>query len=161
MDSFYENIGGKLKSWAKVIFLFGAISSVIAGLAMFGEEAVVPGLITLILGPIFSLISTWLLYAFGELVEKTAANEENTRRILELMNNKHTPKSVIPDLPKPPQPAKHSWRCSSCGKMTSTAPCEHCGHAEQTAPFRCGSCGHRGPYTGPCPSCGSSIRIFH
>ena len=163
MDSFYENIGGKLKNWAKFIFVAEAVAAIIGGIGMLANDAAVAGLLTMLFGPIVALISTWLLYAFGELVEKTAANEENTRRILDHLNRKSAPSPapVISATPKTPPEVKHAWRCSSCGKMTTSAPCQHCGYTEQTAPFRCGKCGRKGPYSGACPDCGSMIRIFN
>ena len=86
MDSFYENIGGKLKGWAKFIFVAEAIGAIIGGINLLGNDAVVAGLLLLFFGPIAALISTWLLYAFGELVEKTAANEENIAEVNKLIN---------------------------------------------------------------------------
>ena len=63
--------------------------------------------------------------------------------------------------PKPA--ATHSWRCDDCGNMRSQTPCEHCGHNENKpkAPYKCGKCGHEGPYEEKCPSCGSSIKFYN
>ena len=161
MDSFYENIGGKLKGWAKFIFVAEAIGAIIGGINLLGNDAVVAGLLLLFFGPIAALISTWLLYAFGELVEKTAANEENTRAILKKLEATNPAPKAPKPVSKPTAPQTHAWRCTNCNSMTTTTPCEHCGYTEQSAPFRCGKCGHEGPYAGPCPDCGSSIRIYN
>ena len=32
--------------------------------------------------------------------------------------------------PRPATSATHQWRCTNCGKMTATYPCEHCHHGE-------------------------------
>ena len=37
--------------------------------------------ITAIVGPIIAWVSSWIMYAFGELVDKTASNERNTQNI--------------------------------------------------------------------------------
>ena len=78
LDNLYENIGGKIKSWAKWIFIVEAIGAIITGIyfvhrgitASFDSEPdILLGFLILLLGPIVAWVSTWLLYAFGELVE--------------------------------------------------------------------------------------------
>ena len=92
LDELYENIGKKIKKWAKWIFILEAIAAIISGLGLLfaGEDTWLFGLLDIILGPSVALVSTWLLYGFGELIEKTAANEQSTRQILKIMsdNNK-------------------------------------------------------------------------
>ena len=67
----YDNIGGKLKLLAKIIFYIQAIGSAIGGLAIMAidEYMVVYGLLIFFLGPLFAWISSWFLYGFGELIE--------------------------------------------------------------------------------------------
>ena len=67
----YENIGGKIKKLAKGLFIIAAIGSVITGIALLtaDEDLVLFGLLTMIGGPIVSWISSWTLYAFGEIAE--------------------------------------------------------------------------------------------
>ena len=74
-DNLYENIGGKIKNWAKWIFIFEAIGAVIAGLVLLftDEDLILYGLLTAICGPIVAYVSSWILYAFGELVEDVHA----------------------------------------------------------------------------------------
>ena len=89
MDDLYADIGKKIKNWAKWIFMIEAIASVVGAIGMlFAAEdgvMIITALLALILGPVLAWVSSWILYAFGELVDKTAANERNTRQILELM----------------------------------------------------------------------------
>ena len=140
VDSLYGNVGLKLKNWAMWMFIVETITAIIAGIALMFEDAAFVGFIVLICGPIVAFISTWLLYAFGELVEKTAANEENTREILKVMKSKEAH-----DLPAAPKvqaggvtnaPAKsvtnrtkvaHAWRCAHCEQMIPETPCKYCG----------------------------------
>lgn len=86
-DELYTNIGGKLKNFAKWTFIFEAVAAIIAGFIMLIEdEELIPfALLTVVCGPLIAWVSSWLLYAFGELVEKTALNEYNTASILKLM----------------------------------------------------------------------------
>ena len=71
-DELYENIGGKIKNCAKWIFVIGLISSILIGivvLAALGVEYGWWGHLVIVLCPIFSLVGSWILYAFGEMVE--------------------------------------------------------------------------------------------
>ncbi len=88
LDTLYENIGGKIKNWAKWIFIVEAIGAIITGLVLLctDEDLILYGLITLVCGPIVAYIGSWILYAFGELVEKTCDNEYATRQILKKIN---------------------------------------------------------------------------
>jgi hypothetical protein len=94
LDGMYIDIGKKIKGWAKWIFIVGAFASVIGAVGMlFAAEdgwVIITALLTLVLGPMLAWVSSWILYAFGELVEKTSANEQNTRNILKLMLENNT-----------------------------------------------------------------------
>lgn len=82
MDNLYENIGGKIKQLAKWTFVTEAVISVIAGFAMLFEGEVVEpfvALLVIVLGPIIAFVSTWLLYGFGEIIDKLTSIEMNTR----------------------------------------------------------------------------------
>lgn len=89
VDSWYTDIGKKIKGWAKWIFIIEAIASVIGAIALLftAEDGgmIFAALLTLILGPVLAWVSSWILYAFGELVDKTCENERNTQNILKLM----------------------------------------------------------------------------
>lgn len=76
----YDNIGGKIKGLAKVGFIVEAIAAVITGIAlMASDEDLIPiGLLVMLLGPIVAWVSSWLLYGFGELVDKTCDIARNT-----------------------------------------------------------------------------------
>ena len=76
----YENIGGKIKTLAGVIFAFEAIAAFIAAIAiMVSDEDLIPyGLIVLVVGPLVAWVSSWLLYGFGEIIDKLCAIEYNT-----------------------------------------------------------------------------------
>lgn len=77
----YDNIGGKIKRLAKATFFVEAIAAVITGIALMasGEERAAIGFLVAMLGLIVALVSSWLLYGFGELIDKTCAIERNTR----------------------------------------------------------------------------------
>ena len=77
----YDNIGKKIKSLAKGIFIAESIACAIAGLALIftDEDTIIYGLLCLLLGPIVAWVSSWLLYGFGELVDKVCDIENNMR----------------------------------------------------------------------------------
>ena len=98
VDSWYADIGKKIKGWARWIFIVEAIASVIGAIVMLftAEDGgmIFAALLTLILGPVLAWVASWILYAFGELVDKTAANERNTQNILKLMLENNTKDEV-------------------------------------------------------------------
>ena len=72
LDILYENIGGKIKNWAKRLFVIEAIGAIIAGIALLIDNGFEDGwwaLFIIIFGPVVAFVSSWLLYAFGQLVE--------------------------------------------------------------------------------------------
>ena len=81
----YDNIGGKIKTLAVWTFIVEAVASIITGFILMAEEDTLYILLCLV-GPIIAWVSSWLLYAFGELVEKTCDNENNTRHILNIVS---------------------------------------------------------------------------
>lgn len=76
LDQLYERIGEKIKNLARWIFVVEAISAVIGGIYVILEGKFVFGLCLVIMGPVVAWVSTWLLYAFGELVEKVCSINE-------------------------------------------------------------------------------------
>ncbi len=89
LDGWYADIGCKIKGWAKWIFIIDAILAVLFGIATMvsGENdfSIILGIMILVLGPIFAWILSWLLYGFGELIDKTCATERHTKDILKVM----------------------------------------------------------------------------
>lgn len=70
----YDNIGGKIKGLAKWVCIIGSIIMAISGMVCMGlgEDFIPVGILLLILGPVLCWISSWILYGFGELIEKTS-----------------------------------------------------------------------------------------
>ena len=78
----YGNIGKKIKGLAIAMFIAEAVTLVIWGMVLIAidEYLIAIGLLMVFFGPLVAWISTWLLYAFGELVDKATAIERNTRK---------------------------------------------------------------------------------
>lgn len=125
----FDNIGGKIKTLAKVVCWLGIIGSVITAIVMFvasGESYktegayVGLGIAFLIGGPLVSWISSFMCYGFGELIENsgiiarnTAKNSEHSEQSYEKSNSGYE---------------THKWRCSKCGSMIDKTPCPNCGY---------------------------------
>lgn len=147
----YENIGGKIKNLTKLIFIIEAIGIVIIGLVFLSRSdsltLSIIEVLVLFFGLAVAWVGSWLLYAFGELVEKTSDNENNTRQILKKLNEEETTLARINTLGKDISEHKwqcdettsaqtnavsknahaHQWRCDGCGNMRTQSPCEYCG----------------------------------
>ena len=77
----YNNIGKKIKMLAKVIFFVEAIAAIFGGISVIGldEDLAVVGILIMIVGSVFAWVSSWLLYGFGEIIDKLSDIEQNTR----------------------------------------------------------------------------------
>lgn len=88
MSKMFTNIGGKIKTVAKVICWLGMILCVVLGIIVLViadelpadlEDACYPfGVIIILVGPVFSYIGSLKLYGIGELIEKVTEIEINT-----------------------------------------------------------------------------------
>lgn len=75
----YDNIGGKIKGLAKATFIVEAIASVITGIVLWIVTEELWCALILFCGPIVAWVSSWLLYGFGEIIDKLCDIEQNTR----------------------------------------------------------------------------------
>ena len=76
----YDNIGKKIKVLAKAVFIVEAICAIIGGIITLitDEDLILFGILLLFLGPLVAWVSSWLLYGFGELIDKVGDIELNT-----------------------------------------------------------------------------------
>ena len=75
----FENIGNKIKTLAKVLVVVGIIASFVSGVVIIASTDDPIGLLVMILGSISFLISSYLIYGIGELIDITSKIEKNTR----------------------------------------------------------------------------------
>ena len=74
----FDNIGGKIKGLAKVLFWLETIAAAIVGLGLVdGSEGL--SLLFALVGVLVAWISAWFLYGFGEIIDKLCDIERNTR----------------------------------------------------------------------------------
>ena len=77
----YDDIGEKIKGLAKWTFIIEAIAAVITGIVFLfmDEDFILAGLAIIVCGPLVAWVSSWLLYGFGEIIDKLTQIEKNTR----------------------------------------------------------------------------------
>ncbi len=89
----FNNIGGKIKALAKVVTWLGILGSVISGIVMISNAnsyyrtnsaLIWSGLLTIVLGSLFSWLASFILYGFGELVD----NSQHAADAMDQMNNR-------------------------------------------------------------------------
>ena len=80
----FENAGGKIKVWAKVVAWVGILSSIVSGIVIMaggsmmsyynnGNTMIWPGLLVIVVGSLASWIASLFIYTFGDISEQTAA----------------------------------------------------------------------------------------
>ena len=78
----YNEIGKKIKLLAKMSFIVEAIGAIITGIAFLIDWGLDAwwALFIIFFGPIVAWVGSWLLYGFGEIIDKLCDIEENTRK---------------------------------------------------------------------------------
>ncbi len=83
MKNMYNNIGKKIKGLASALFITATIAAIISGIVLMflGESMILFGFLVMIIGPLAAWISSWMLYGFGEIIDKLCEIEQNTRGV--------------------------------------------------------------------------------
>lgn len=89
----YDNIGKKVKGLAIGLFIVETIAAIIVGFALLSDTENEIFWLIIVCGPIVAWISSWILYAFGELVDRICNIEVNTRKEVYTTT---TPNQTIP-----------------------------------------------------------------
>ena len=89
----FYNIEKKIKVLAGVITILGIISSVVTGIILFGEKNIIMGLLTIVMGILFSWIGSFVLYGFGEIIETTKSIAKISSEIILQLRKDNTPNS--------------------------------------------------------------------
>ena len=80
-DGLTENLGDKIKSFAKIVFLIELIGTILSGLISMFAVSFLLGLGILVGGLLAAVISFWFTYAIGDIAEDTA---DTRHRVYEL-----------------------------------------------------------------------------
>lgn len=134
LDNLYENIGGKIKSWAKGIFIVESIGFIIGGIVLaltasdYDDPMFIFGILTVFLGPFMAWVGSWLMYAFGELVEDVGIIRENVdspERYSGISSKTNEEKPTVTKPAYTPE-LKQATQCA-CGEMFYGRYCPICG----------------------------------
>ena len=107
----FNNIGGKIKTLAKIICWIGVALTTITGVSMFDNRILV-GLIIIAVGFLVSWIGSFVMVGFGELIESSSETRDMTRELLErniVLPNAETQRKTI-------TLSVGSWVCT-CGRI--------------------------------------------
>ena len=140
----FNEIGKKIKTVAIVLFIIVAIGSIIAGGYLIfrpGEyydsiktPDYITGVIIILCGIISSLISSWILYGFGELIEKVTEIAKNTNKTNNNANaqNDSSQSSFSAWVSKnnATKIDSDTWTCPNCGQKNANirTVCLKCGN---------------------------------
>ena len=112
----YDNIGRKIKSLAKFIFVLESIASFFAGILIYAlSNKAALTFIIMICGPLIAWISSWTLYAFGELVEDVGVIRRSFQKENIAQQNSTTTSSFEIITTPPKQSHTHGIFCKVCG----------------------------------------------
>lgn len=147
----FSNIGGKIKGVAVAEAVIGIIASIVVGFVLiYNSSRSNPtaglGWVIMIGGSIVSWLNSFILYGFGELIEKTSEAKAEIHNIYEMLskhkshpitnneNDLHLFQEQRPAFSTPIPETKHSssrsgWKCKECGHSNETfrQMCQICG----------------------------------
>ena len=94
----FDNIGGKIKILAKILCWIGIAASVVVAIIMFTSVEDAPysqegtyrglGFVFLIIGPLVSWISSFVLYGLGEAIDLLQQSVDKQSTIIDALNKK-------------------------------------------------------------------------
>ena len=124
----YKNIGEKIEALAATICIITAAASVITGIVLIVNHAVLIGILIAVFGPLLAWLASFFMYGFGQLIEDTAAIRAHTSYLVS---------QATPDIDPQAKTAAESRKIIQQGGWTC----------------KCGCVNY--DYTSTCPSCGA------
>ena len=172
-ENLFDNIARKIKSVAVIDCILGTILSVIAGLVLIFQSdrynpTATTGFIILVAGPLLFWISSFTLYGFGELIEKTCENNALLLRIEKSQIKESDDPKTTSDKNETPANDSFSIKGIVCPACNTTQPsfrttCWTCGTPLPSNHTSCGTSEKKHPVNRQnswmsCPVCGSMQR---
>ena len=133
----FDNIGGKIKGLAVITTIIGMVCSIIYGFVLMctSSELALVGLLVAGLGCLFSWISSFSMYALGELVSNSEIMVSNTYRMVEWQKEmtNQTNNTVTKKITSTVHggASHHTWICGKCGQEIDQKPCKYCGNGSE------------------------------
>ncbi len=167
----FDNIGGKIKTLAKVMCWIGIIVSVIYGIAMIilsfwaGVLTAIMGIVFSIIGAVLSWVGSFFTYGFGELIETNENSNASLRKIKSDLDNLKTSymnnaskgeiKTARKDADAKKSPVEQSDDIQQDNKLScidnsemivslsekGNVVCPRCGLEQSSSNIKCTSCG--------------------
>lgn len=119
----FDNIGEKIKGLAKGYFVVSSILGVLGGIIILACDIqttvwnVIAGLM-IPFAPLIAWVSSWILYGFGELIDKTCDIERHVREKSEY-EDASSPNPLPPHMTAPHEPTSTSHHSTSSQKNSS------------------------------------------
>ena len=147
-EKLYANIGKKIQGLALWCFMIEAAGAVVSGIYLLTEGFILYGLLSILLGPVVAWVSSWLLYAFGQLVDDVNATRDtmpfvrdlgqSIRALVSQQKTEHKPapqnrtttKNPAPERVVPNQEGEGFWICGKCKtkNLNTRNDCWSCGN---------------------------------
>ena len=83
----FDDIGGKIKRFAKAYCWVEIISCIVVGIILLVEGSTLAGVLCIVVGSLVSWVSAWGLYAFGEITDKVSKIQNDIAILKEEMSN--------------------------------------------------------------------------
>lgn len=160
----FDNISGKIKTFATIVACLGMIASVAGGLALMIANAVTAGFLMAGFGALFSWAGSFALYGLGELIESNneivkLLKQENISANPIYEGGKHVRAASVAqareDMDEKPLPVvTEGWTCEKCNTVNSMSSwvCRKCGLVYG---WRCKKCKVMNPHSAIiCRDCG-------
>jgi len=128
----FENVGEKIKKLAVILCCLGILGSIIWGISILGvsdryNDTTVAGITTIVVGILGSIISSYFMYGFGELIvhiisidnkikENNVANDISKPLVEDKPSNLPVKKV---DEEEAKILAEGGWKCPDCGNLNS------------------------------------------
>ncbi len=128
----FENVGGKLKKFAKISFGVGMVFAVLLGLVEAAEsKSFLLGVLETALWALGIWLEALVVYAVGDITEKTAANNKMLTKLTASQleqEPKHVSRLDMLSKDEPARPAD-GWICEQCGMRNNVGArfCKGCG----------------------------------
>ena len=94
----YKNVGHKIKFLADQLCVLGMLIFGIYGIYFF-QTNIILGIVIIALGCFGCWVGSLFMYGFGELIDETTANRENTDRIIDILESQyehdHAPQATM------------------------------------------------------------------
>ena len=157
----FDNIGGKCKGLASILCWIGIICSIISGIILMANGAVLAGLLSACLGALVSWIGSFALYAIGETAEQVKSIRIELEQLKEKEPDRKESKPVhdeqkLPDADKAftPIQSRHSSARNYDPEWTESGEgfviCPQCGTRSSIDFVRIRK---------KCPACGQIYRV--